>query len=268
MLPARHGPSSCRSSLLLNGSKNWDRVTLELPPGRGPLSTDERAELQRLGDHLDEALRSFEQLRRKQAQMLAGHQLLHGFAQPMWLIDTDRQVHDANAAALAETRQARLLARSGPCLVATAGRLEQALRSAVHQLRGQPHGRRRVLQHTPAGADQPLWLHLLLLKPELSSGAFGGQPMLLVTLFDPQQVVAFDPFALASLLDLTPAQARVAMALAQGRSVEQIAADSGTRVATVRSHLASVLQRVGAHRSDELVHRLHDGHQLWGAPGP
>jgi len=50
----------------------------------------------------------------------------------------------------------------------------------------------------------------------------------------------------ASLLDLTPARARVATGLAQGRTLEQMAAASRTRVVTVRSHLASEMQRVGA----------------------
>lgn len=237
---------------------------LELPPDRGPLDAGEREELARLGVHLDDALRAHERLRRAQAQVLAGHQLLHTFAQPMWLIDTDRFIHDANAAAQAETLGARLLARRGPHLVATAHRLDQTLLAAVVQLGSQPHSSRRVLQHRPPGGASPVWLHLLLLKPEASSGAFGARPMVLVTLFDPHQVPAFDPFALASFLDLTPAQARVAAALSQGLTVEQIAQTCGIRVSTVRSHLATVLVRAGASRSDDLVRRVHDGHLLWG----
>lgn len=238
---------------------------LELPPSRGPLNPDERAELDRLGIHLDDALRSWEHLRRARAQVLAGHQLLHGFAQPMWLMDGDRFVHDANAAAQAETALGRLLAWRGPHLVGATGGLDRDLLAAVHPLRGQPHGSVRVLRRQLPGEAQPLWLHLQVLKPELSSGAFGAQPMLLATLFDPARVPSFDPYALSSLLDLTPAQARVAAGLAQGRTVEAMAAAGGTQVSTVRSHLASVLQRVGASRGDDLVRRLHDGHLLWGA---
>ena len=139
--------------------------------------------------------------------------------------------------------------------------------AAVHLLRSQPHGSVRVLRRHLPGDALPLWLHLQVLQPELSAGAFGAQPMLLATLFDPQQVPSFDPYALSSLLDLTPAQARVAAGLAQGRTVDEMAAAGGTRVSTVRSHLASVLQRTGASRSDDLVRRLHDGHLLWGTVG-
>ena len=71
-----------------------------------------------------------------------------------------------------------------------------------------------------------------------------------------------------ALFDLTPTQARVAAGLAQGRTVDELATASGTQVSTVRTHLAAVLQRVGASRGDDLVRRLHDGHLLWGAaPG-
>ncbi|HQC98915.1 MAG TPA: hypothetical protein PK306_24740 [Aquabacterium sp.] len=240
---------------------------LELSPARGPLNPGERAEAERLGTHLEDALRSYEHLRRTRAQVLAGHQLLHGFAQPMWLMDGDRFVHDANAAAQAETAAGRLLARRGPHLVGATGSLERDLVAAVHLLRSQPHGSVRVLRRHLPGDALPLWLHLQVLQPELSAGAFGAQPMLLATLFDPQQVPSFDPYALSSLLDLTPAQARVAAGLAQGRTVDEMAAAGGTRVSTVRSHLASVLQRTGASRSDDLVRRLHDGHLLWGTVG-
>lgn len=238
---------------------------LELPPDRGPLDAGERLELDRLGTHLDEALRAYERLRRERAQVLAGHQLLHDFSQPMWLIDTDRAVHDANAAARAEAQTGRLLLQRGPHLVAATPRLDRALAADIHGLASQPHGSWRVLRQQLPELAQPLWLHLSLLRPESSVGAFGAQPMLLATLFDPQQVAAFDPYALSSLLDLTPAQARVAAGLAQGRTVEDMATAGGTQVSTVRTHLASVLRRVGASRGDDLVRRLHDGHLLWGA---
>jgi DNA-binding CsgD family transcriptional regulator len=241
---------------------------LELSPQRGPLNADERAELDRLGTHLDEALRAYERLRRARAQVLAGHQLLHDFAQPMWLIDTDRVVHDANAAALGEAQSGRLLLQRGAHLVGATARLDRALAAEIHTLAGLPHRSWRVLRQQLPALAQPLWLHLSLLRPDASAGAFGAQPMLLATLFDPQQVPAFEPYALSSLLDLTPAQARVAAGLAQGRTAEEMAASGGTQVSTVRSHLAAVLQRVGASRGDDLVRRLHDGHLLWGAaPG-
>lgn len=237
---------------------------LEIPPQRGPLDADERELARRLGIHIEDALRAYERVRRAQMQMLAGYQLLHTFAQPLWLIDLDRFVHEANTPAREETQRGRLLVQRGPQLAACTGKLDRDLAAMLHVLRSQPHGASRILRAQVPGELQPLWLHLSLLHPQQALGAFGGLPMVLISLFDPQQVLSFDPYALSSLLDLTPAQARVATGLAQGRTPQDIATASGTSVATVNTHLQKVLQRAGVRRTEELVRRLHEGHVLWG----
>jgi DNA-binding NarL/FixJ family response regulator len=56
-----------------------------------------------------------------------------------------------------------------------------------------------------------------------------------------------------SLFDLTPAEARVARGLASGKTVEDIAADSGVSENTVRSHVRGVLQKTGRSRQAEVV---------------
>ena len=55
------------------------------------------------------------------------------------------------------------------------------------------------------------------------------------------------------LFDLTPAEARVARAVAQGKTVEAIALSNGVSRETVRTQLASVLAKTGMSRQAELV---------------
>lgn len=55
------------------------------------------------------------------------------------------------------------------------------------------------------------------------------------------------------LFDLTPAEARVARAVAQGKTVEVIALSNGVSRETVRTQLASVLAKTGMSRQAELV---------------
>lgn len=55
------------------------------------------------------------------------------------------------------------------------------------------------------------------------------------------------------LFDLTPAEARVARAVAQGNTVEVIALSNGVSRETVRTQLASVLAKTGMSRQAELV---------------
>ncbi len=56
-----------------------------------------------------------------------------------------------------------------------------------------------------------------------------------------------------SLFDLTPAEARVARSLVSGKTVEDIAADSGVSPNTVRTHVHGVLEKTGRSRQAEVV---------------
>src|SRR5271165_1695561 len=56
-----------------------------------------------------------------------------------------------------------------------------------------------------------------------------------------------------SLFDLTAAEARVARSLASGKTVEDIAADGGVSMSTVRTHVRGVLEKTGCSRQAEVV---------------
>jgi DNA-binding CsgD family transcriptional regulator len=260
---AAYGARYLSATLLAPAPDQLVGFGLELSAQRGPLNADERELLRRVGEHLAEALRAHERLRRLQAQQWAGHQLLQDMVYPMWLIDLDRFVHFANTPAQAEAESERALLLRGSQLVAANLRVDGVLTAQLHALQRQGHGATGIFTVGGGSATTPLWLHLSLLVPAQAIGAFGQQPMVLLTLFDPATVPAVDSFALASLLALTPAQARVAARLAAGETPEAIAHATGTGLATVRSHLHAVLHRVGARRSAELVRVLQDGHGLW-----
>ncbi len=116
-------------------------------------------------------------------------------------------------------------------------------------------------------ADAPTWLHLSLLVPEAVLGAFGRQPQILATLFDPQHVSPLDPFALSNMLKLTPAEAKVAARLADGLTADQIGAAHGTATATVRSQVRQVMAKLGAKRTADVVRMLRQGEALWAGAG-
>jgi DNA-binding CsgD family transcriptional regulator len=56
-----------------------------------------------------------------------------------------------------------------------------------------------------------------------------------------------------SLFDLTPAEARVARAIAAGKTVEDIASDGGVSSNTVRTHVRGVLEKTGCSRQADVV---------------
>jgi DNA-binding CsgD family transcriptional regulator len=64
------------------------------------------------------------------------------------------------------------------------------------------------------------------------------------------------PSLLQALFDLTPAEARTAGQITEGKSIEQISSATGISQNTIRTHLKSVFQKTGVERQAELVSLL------------
>ena len=83
---------------------------------------------------------------------------------------------------------------------------------------------------------------------------FQGWPVAaLVLVVDPAGGADIDPGVVAAALDLTGMQSRVAVLLAQGMSVSEIAATTGRKESTIRSHVKHAFARHGLTRQAELV---------------
>ena len=75
----------------------------------------------------------------------------------------------------------------------------------------------------------------------------------LVLIVDPAGGAGIDPAAVASALDLTAMESRVAVLLAQGMTVREIAAATGRKESTVRSHVKHIFAKHGISRQADLV---------------
>lgn len=238
---------------------------LELPAQRGPLNLDERELARRLGDHLKEALHAYERTRMLMAQALAGHGLLNSFPYPMWLVALDRGIVFENPAAAREIgANTRVVCRADR-LGLLNDRNDKSPTERLVAMAGAAHGTSTVVKIVEANASGA-WLHLSLMLPETVMGAFGQQPLVLATLFDPHAVGPLDTFALANLFDLTPTEAKVAARLADGMTANEIATAHGTAVSTVRTQVSHVISKMGVERSAEVVRILRQGQSLWAVP--
>lgn len=102
----------------------------------------------------------------------------------------------------------------------------------------------------PRPHRMPLALEVAPLRPTAS--AFGEQrPAVLVFIRDPEAPIAVA--RLRELFGLTRTEGVVAAALGRGASLEDIAANMGIGLATVRSHLKRILAKTGTHRQAEAV---------------
>ena len=84
-------------------------------------------------------------------------------------------------------------------------------------------------------------------------GALAGASVALLILHDPSATKHADPFILAEAFELTPAEARVAVALSEGKSAAEVAAERMVALGTIRNQIKSLLLKTGAQRQGDLV---------------
>ena len=103
-----------------------------------------------------------------------------------------------------------------------------------------------------SGALPPLVLHAIPVgRRETDYPVWPVAALVLVV--DPARRTGIDPAIAAAVLDLTGMESRVAVLLAQGMSVGQIATATGRKESTIRSHVKRVFAKHGLSRQAELV---------------
>ena len=103
--------------------------------------------------------------------------------------------------------------------------------------------------------SSPLSMLALHVQPVTSGEeAFRSQHVAaLVLLTDPVNRVRINPELVKEMLGLTPSETEIAILLAEGKSVRQIAEVTGRSYDTVRFHIRHILTKLGASRQVEVV---------------
>ncbi len=105
-----------------------------------------------------------------------------------------------------------------------------------------------------AGTTPALVLHVVPLRGAGLDVFTGALSIVFITSMVASSSPA--PSLLQALFDLTPAEARIASQITEGKSIEQISLATGLSQNTVRTHLKSVFQKTGVERQAELVSLL------------
>ena len=207
------------------------------------------------------ALRVQEHLGALRARAERAERALDSIPVAVLLLDVHGTIVHANQPA------ADLLQRSdGLCDVdghLCCGRAEETarLQSAVDKV-AQGLLRGEIPACTTLAVSRPDRVHPLgvLIAPLLTARTGGttadglhGVAHILVTVRDPDATQRLPVDVLQQQFDLTPAQARLAAALAAGDSLEDYARHAGVTVNTARTTLKSVFARTGCRRQAELV---------------
>ncbi len=222
--------------------------------------------LQRLAPHLRRALRTQERLidvARRVEHLEASLDQIHA---GVFVVDADARVLFCNRKGEAIAQEADGLAVRHSQLRLAHPDESRKFEGAVRAAAVAAHGRASVTADSIAvsrpSRRRPLSLLIIPVRaraatqwPLLPLG-LGRRPAVLVTVTDPEDVARPPEGHLACLFGLTPAEARLAAALAARQTLEEYAERAEITIGTARWTLKRVLEKTGCRRQSELVHLI------------
>ena len=132
---------------------------------------------------------------------------------------------------------------------AQANRLFQ---SAVAAAKGQTQPLVRSIPMAAQEGRDALVVHVLPLRRAAYEVFSGGDLLIVATAVRVTEWVP-SPNILMGLFDLTPAEVKLAIALAAGRTVQQAATDSAIQLSSARTYLDRIFRKTGTHQQSQLV---------------
>ena len=214
---------------------------------RGPVEPEHVERLNRLRPHLARSAMISARLGLQRAQ--GATEALTALRLPAVLLDDAGRVVEAND---------RIEALSGDIGVGASDRLMLADRAAADRLAqalaalGTPDDQGPCSFPLKDDLGMPVAvLHILPVR-RTAHDIFGrAYALVVLTPIGTDRSPSAD--LMRSLFDLTPSEARVATGLALGRTPEEIAAEGGVAISTVRSQLRRVLEKTGCSRQAEVA---------------
>lgn len=213
---------------------------------KGPVTRDVVSRLDALRPHLARAAAMSARLRLQTVRVAA--QVLDVVEIPAAILGRQTQVLAVNKgceALLGDTiREGRRFTLFNPDA-------DQLLSRALEGIGTEKQATTRSIPIAATAERGPMILHLLPVR-RAAADLFNAASA--IAIFTPVALgAAPDITVLSGLFDLTGAEARIAREIASCRTVEEIAAQSGVSVSTVRTQLKSVLAKTGTRRQAELV---------------
>ena len=221
----------------------------------GPFAEREGLVYETLMPHLQRALTLYWQMIQMQSKVLGLETALDSLEHAVFGLDRNRKVVLSN-------RGAEVIVKAGDALHLSNGilssifpeqnrRLQVALSGAVAAGNGRNLTSEGALLIDRKSQRNPLRITVTpFLSPVPSSSA---QLAALVFVSDPASRPQSRAATLRALYTLTPAEARVADLLLQGREMQEVASGLGLTLETARFHAKRVLSKTGTRRQTELM---------------
>lgn len=242
-----------------SGSTASTGVGIHRPHGRPGFTVRERALLDLLVPHLNKAIRLHLRLRTLEYRSRLGFDALDGLAIGVILVGSRGRTLFSNRVAERIVNGGQGLTVRHGFLRATATGKDQALQKAIANALAMTEGGfitvENVLTLPRSDSQRPLSVLVSPVRPD-AIGIDLLQPAAMIFIGDGDAPPTSSKAALASLYRLTPAEARLTLALLQGERLQDYALRVGIHAQTAKAQLKQVFAKTGHSRQADLVREL------------
>ena len=229
-------------------------LNISRPAGRAQFGGEAIATAQRLQPHLIRAFRLGQQVGGAARLNEGMATFLDRSPYGLFLLDAEGRMKHANRTGETMLTAADVLGARQGRLHAVSATQSQRLRALIQAATAADPAARTggSMTLSAPGAAQSLAVTVAPVRLETSL-LFDGGPCVLVCAADLNAGVAMPEQRLGELFGLTPAEARVALALFEGRSTREAADHLALSFFTVRAHLARIFAKTGVASQAELA---------------
>lgn len=232
-------------------------LSLQRTRAQGPAQQDDIERLALLKPHFARALDTAHRMGSLASHECFSHALMSSLPEGVVALDTEGRVLFSNGCAEA-------MFAAGDALVVTDGKLTARRRSEAAQLARLIANAVAVARHTDhrtggwVKVERAHGLPYAVFLTPLRCAAVPGAPpaAVLVVIHDPERKLAVSPAVLIELFGLTPAESRLARALAGGHDLTTAADLMGINISTARAHLRAVFAKLGVAKQQDLIRLL------------
>ena len=224
--------------------------------GRDAFGDEHRRLLVTLVPHLRQILRLYNQLENTESERSLFESAVNRLSVACIILDENRRVMRTNSGAEELIARKDGISIRSDSLHLSTRQKSQELQSAIEEtLAAQRKGEftMALAMAAPRSPDRP-GLGLIV-RPVPHSEWFEGQstPSVVVFISDPEQEISTSAEALRKLFELTPAEAKLSLLLAEGNSLDQTAKQLGISTHTGRAHLRAIFAKTGVTQQSQLV---------------
>lgn len=237
-------------------------------PEQGPLGQEAITFLNKLMPHVARVCRLSVKNFIYSTQALVGHALINKLRQPVVLITLKGHVVHANEAANLLFADSSIVTIQQNQLILP-GNFAQQFEKECQRLETlffvngevNPDAKAefstiKVSAKDAEGKQATIYAFITMLIPQQMMATFGLRPLVMVFFYHPETNTSIDPALLSAAFGLTPAECRIAVMLADGYSLKEIAKELDIQFDTVRKQLQAIYQKTSTNRQPELIRLL------------